>query len=194
MCYSLDNSRKFWNPDSKFTVTDHQQALYQINSIMDDDQLGPKTVAMENGVYIISMSPNSHWVLQRSQYWNPCLSNFPASRGGQLLPLGYTGMFPWQSEASADIRDLIYKGKKGGLVAFFRSCVVKISPTEFLLMGGNNRGLSPLEVEGRSSHNLFFWLAFCIKKSQNLHGGQTIDPSSGRIRIVLFRFSWNGSR
>ena len=64
MCYSLDNSRKFWNSDSKFSVTDHQQALYQINSIMDDDQLGPKTVAMENGVYIISMSPNSHWVLQ----------------------------------------------------------------------------------------------------------------------------------
>ena len=64
MCYSLDNSRKFWNPDSKFTVTDHQQALYQINSIMDDDQLGPKTVAMENGVYIISMSTNSRRVLQ----------------------------------------------------------------------------------------------------------------------------------
>ena len=55
MCYSLDNSRKFWNPDSKFAVTDHQQALYQISSIMDDDELGPKTVAMENGVYIISM-------------------------------------------------------------------------------------------------------------------------------------------
>ena len=91
----------------------------------------------------------------RSQNWDPCLSNFPASRGGQLLPLGYTGMFPWQSEASADIRDLIYKGKKGGLVAFFRSCVVKISPTEFLLMGGNY-GLSPVEVEGRSGHNLFF--------------------------------------
>ena len=62
-------SRKFWNPDSKFTVTDHQQALYQINSIMDDDQLGPKTVAMENGVYIISMpSPLESFKFFRSYH------------------------------------------------------------------------------------------------------------------------------
>ena len=102
------------------------------------------------------------------------------------MPLGYTGMFPWQSEASAEIRDLIYKGKKGGgLVAFFRSCVVKISPTEFLLMGGNNRGLSPVEVEGRSGHNLIFLVSFLYtKKIVEFPGGQTIDRSSGRMSFV----------
>ena len=82
------------------------------------------------------------------------------------MPLGYTGMFPWQSEASAEIRDLIYKGKKGGgWVAFFRSCVVKISPTEFLLMGGNNRGWrSRVEVEGRSGHNPHYLVSFLYTK------------------------------
>ena len=59
MCYSLDNSRKFWTPDSKFSITDHQQALNQTSSIIDEDELGPKMVAMENGVYAIGLFPNS---------------------------------------------------------------------------------------------------------------------------------------
>ena len=103
------------------------------------------------------------------------------------MPLGYTGMFPWQSEASADIRDLIYKGKKGGSVAFFRSCVVKISPTEFLLMGGNNRGLSPLEVEGRSGHNLIFLVSFLyIKKIIESPEGKPLTPHQAEYVLCSF--------
>ena len=69
------------------------------------------------------------------------------SRGGQVLPLGEMGMYPWKSEVSAEIMDLIYD-KKDGWVIFLRSCAVRIGPTEFLLIGGNKEGME-VEVEGK---------------------------------------------
>ena len=69
------------------------------------------------------------------------------SKCGQVLPLGENwSMYPWKSEVSAEIMDLIYE-KKDGLVIFLRSCAVRI-PAEFLLIGGNKEGME-VEVEGK---------------------------------------------